>query len=346
MRPQQYNDRLGSTSSVLQELAQQPGQPGSQGPPAPAGPVAHQAASSAVGAGGKLASPSGKSAAARPSAARRFPLLFREINRHMAVQLPTTKPHTLYNTVICLARLGYYDARLYTKIVASLEMAGAPPPTPHNTAVAAATATSCAAEPILCKQQQQQQQEDVGAVGCPVSTGRPVLSHEHLVQLLCVCAHFQHPAPALWLVVLPRLVAQQQQLQPPQLVVLLTAARHSAVGSTVQERAALMPGLLQLAVAALQQQDDLNLLQLLQLAAAGTWVHAMAADLSCQPGQLQHLEAREVQLLVQLTRAAPSAAATFGVSSPVPATSASPPALFAASSSAMAAVQQCTAGGI
>eukprot|EP00775_Hariotina_reticulata_P013746 gene13746-13865_t len=52
-----------------------------------------------------------------PSAARRFPVLFRELNRLIAVQLPVTRPHTLYSIVLCLARLGYYDARLYAKLV-------------------------------------------------------------------------------------------------------------------------------------------------------------------------------------------------------------------------------------
>jgi hypothetical protein len=307
---QMYNGRSSSsTSSGLQELfTQQLGQPwSSQRPPEPAGPGAQPAAASTVGRGGKLASPLEKNAAVRPPAASRFPLLFREMNRHIAVQLPTTRPQTLYNIVICLARLGYYDARLYTKIVASLETAVATSLIPSSTAIAAATvvAASFTAQPILCQpqqQQQQQQQQELAAVHSMVSQGQAVLAQEHMLQLLCVCAHFQHPAPSLWLVVLPRLVAEHQQLQPQQLVVLMNAARHSAAGATMQECARLMPGLLQLVVTALQQQDDLNMLQLLQLAAAGTWVLVMAAELAYQPEQLQHFPPQVVQQLVQLAK--------------------------------------------
>jgi hypothetical protein len=208
-------------------------------------------------------------AAASPRAAytsrlldpRHMAPLYREVARHIAAQLQHTMPQTLASISLSLGGLGYYDARLYTRLAAALAAAAAVPE------VAAAACDQR-------RQQQPQHQQQQALDGAQ----QPSFTMQQSVRLLCMFAHYQHPAPALWCALLPGLVqhagftdssSSSSSLQPRAVVQLLAASTSAGCGSD----AVVLQGLMQLAVAALQDHAaSLQVTDLVQLAAAGTWL--------------------------------------------------------------------------
>jgi hypothetical protein len=226
--------------------------------------------------------------------------LYREVARRIAAQLQHTTPQTLASISLSLAGLGYYDARLYTRLAAALAAAAAPEAAAASAADAVQAAQRQMEVAADAEQQhddcQQQEQQSQASWQLPYST-------QQCVRLLCMFAHFQHPAPALWHAVLPNLAAQHAEdagssssscLQPRAVVQLLAASTSAGCAGT----ASVLQGLLQLAVALLQQhQGSLAVTDLVQLAAAGSWLH------NAPQQQVVAAGAGELQpLLLQLDR--------------------------------------------
>lgn len=167
-------------------------------------------------------------------------LLLRQMGEHIMQQLPNTTPQTLYNIIVSLAGLGYYEPRLYDRLATAAASAAA----------GAGFTPPCRAghaPPGFQDHSQQQQQQ----LGC-------VYSSQQCLQLLGAFGTFQHAAPQLQQQLLPVLAADAASLTDHQLTQLLTAATSGRAPSDVSGASALgvsqVQLLLRLADAALQRQ--------------------------------------------------------------------------------------------
>jgi hypothetical protein len=264
--------------------------------PASASPAA--AAATTVYAAAPRAATSAEPYSSRLLDPRHMAPLYREVARHIAAQLQATTPQTLASISLSLAGLGYYDARLYTRLAAALAAAAEIGVETSNEDVQQLQQVDAAAEHYQTHQQQQQGD----------GTRQPPYTTQQCWRLLCMFSHYQHPAPAVWHVLLPALAAEHaattdsssSSLQPRVVVQLLAA---STVAGCAGDGVVLQ-GLLQLAVAVLQQHAaSLQVTDLVQLAAAGTWLLNAAQQQQQQQQQVTSASAVVLQpLLGQLDR--------------------------------------------
>ncbi|KAF6266733.1 hypothetical protein COO60DRAFT_10869 [Scenedesmus sp. NREL 46B-D3] len=236
-------------------LAKRRQQPGTASPAAAAG----AAAAAVSGAPAPHAASSPGTTTSRLLNPRHMAPLYREVARRIAAQLQHTKPQTLASISLALAALGYYDARLFTRLAAALAAAVAAEPGRASDEQAGRHWNAAAGH-----HGRQQQQGEESQLPYPT---------QQRVRLLCMFAHFQHPAPALWRALLPQLAAQHAEaagscsssgsLQPRAVVQLLAAGTSAGCASD----AVVLQGMLQLALAVLQErQESLQVADLVQLA--------------------------------------------------------------------------------
>lgn len=186
--------------TVAQRLQQQQQGGGGSGCPSPRLPVSAAAIARAqIGMSAALSGHCGDTNS-------QLRLLLRQMGAHIVAQLPQTTPQTLYNIIISLAGVGYYEPRLYTRLAAAAAAGGVS---------GEDTNTSSSVE------QEQRQQEQ-----------QCVYSAQQSLQLLCAFSSFQHAAPELWQQLLPGLVAGAGSLSQQQLTHLVSAAAAAfAVGT-------------------------------------------------------------------------------------------------------------------
>jgi hypothetical protein len=168
-------------------------------------------------------------------------LLLRQMGVHIMQQLPETTSQTLYNTTVCLAGVGYYEPRLYTKLAAAVAAAAA---------AAEPTNSTAGHSSVHLQPTRQQQRQEKSCC---------VYSSEQCLQLLRAFSCFHHAAPELWRQLLPPLTVDAANLTDQQLVQVLAAAAGGAAGAGLSSGpqllgAAELQRLMQLADAALQRQ--------------------------------------------------------------------------------------------
>jgi len=232
-------------------------------------------------------------------------LLLRQMGQHILSQLHTTSPQTLYNIIIALAGVGYYEPRLYNRLAAAAAAAvAAPQGTPTTTSSSSSSSGSNGGSRSSSQFEQQQQS---GVVSCGVYSVRQA------VQLLVSLSQHQQAPLQLWVLLLPGLVRGAAQLTAAQLNRLLTAAAATAAvaapgaGQGCGGRGVRGWGpeqmhlLLQLAAAALQQQQQqqqlgAGLQERVNLAAACTSLLIAAAQLGTQSQQQQQQQQQQEQI--------------------------------------------------
>jgi hypothetical protein len=238
-------------------------------------------------------------------------LLLRQMGAHIQQQLPDTTPQTLYNIIVCLAGVGYYEPRLYSNLAAAAAAAaaGTHSRTPDGIQ-AGSDQRKLSMEHAKDKQQQErhwqqwqqeQQQQQHGEV-CVYNT-------QQCLQLLLAFGSMQHAAPELWQQLLPVVAADVTSLTDRQLIQLLTAATSVGGGGGLLQLGpqALQP-LLQVAAHALQRQE----LQFAAVSTAGqlqrlvhlaTAAGALLAAASTQQQQQLQEQEQELEADVSVRRA-------------------------------------------